>query len=82
LAVGSLVAAAHEDDVAKRPRWHALRCAMCNPRCANTQLTRKGGYRDRVAIPPAVGDAIDKMLAQRGNPETGLLFLTERGRRG
>jgi integrase/recombinase XerD len=43
-------------------------------------LTRKGGYRDRVAIPPAVGEAIDKMLAQRGNPETGLLFLTERGR--
>jgi hypothetical protein len=33
-----------------------------------------------VAIPPAVGDAIDKMLAQGGNPETGPLFLTERGR--
>jgi hypothetical protein len=32
-----LVAAAHEDDVAKRPRWHVRRCAKCNPRCANTE---------------------------------------------
>jgi integrase/recombinase XerD len=43
-------------------------------------LTRKGGHRDRVAIPPAVGEPIDAMLAQRGNPTSGLLFLTERGR--
>ncbi len=43
-------------------------------------LTRKGGHRDRVAVPPGVGEPIDKMLAQRGNPTSGLLFLTERGR--
>jgi integrase len=43
-------------------------------------LTRKGGHQDRVPIPPAVGEAIDAMLAQRGNPVAGLLFLTERGR--
>lgn len=34
-------------------------------------LTRKGGHRDRVAIPPPVGDAIDQMLAQRGQPRIG-----------
>jgi integrase/recombinase XerD len=43
-------------------------------------LIRKGGHPDRVAIPPAVGEAIDDMLAQRDNPTSGLLFLTERGR--
>jgi len=39
-------------------------------------LIRKGGHRDRVAIPPGVGEPLDKMLAQRGNPSSGLLFLT------
>ena len=43
-------------------------------------LIRKGGHRDRVAIPPAVGEAIDAMLAERGNPATGHLFLTRRGK--
>jgi integrase len=43
-------------------------------------LIRKGGHRDRVAIPPVVGEAIDRMLALRGNPTSGLLFLTERGK--
>jgi integrase/recombinase XerD len=43
-------------------------------------LIRKGGHRDRVPIPPAVGEAIDKMLAGRGNPTSGPLFVTNRGR--
>jgi integrase/recombinase XerD len=43
-------------------------------------LIRKGGHADRVAIPPAVGEAIDRMLAHRDNPTSGLLFLTDRGR--
>ncbi len=30
-------------------------------------LIRKGGHRDRVAVPPAVGEVIDAMLAERGN---------------
>jgi integrase/recombinase XerD len=37
-------------------------------------LTRKGGNPDRVALPPSVGDAIDRMLAERGQPAEGLLF--------
>jgi integrase/recombinase XerD len=43
-------------------------------------LTRKGGHPSRVAIPPAVGEAIDAMLAERGNPVSRLLFVTEGGR--
>ena len=43
-------------------------------------LTRKGGYRDRVAIPPAVGEPIDAMLAWRGSPAHGWLFVLRNGR--
>jgi integrase len=42
-------------------------------------LIRKGGYPDRIAIPAATGEAIDLMLAARGNPTSGPLFLTVRG---
>jgi integrase len=40
----------------------------------------KGGETDNVPIPPAVGDLIDAMLAERGNPTTGPLFVTPRGK--
>lgn len=40
----------------------------------------KGGKRQRVAIPPFVGEAIDAMLAARSSPTEGPLFLTSRGR--
>lgn len=43
-------------------------------------ITIKRGNRRRVAIPPAVGSAIDAMLAERGCPGTGPLFLTPSGR--
>lgn len=43
-------------------------------------LTVKGGTNRRVAIPPMVGEAIDRMLSERGNPATGPLFVTRRGR--
>lgn len=43
-------------------------------------LTRKGGYPDRVAIPPAVGEPIDAMLAWRGSPADGWLFVLRNGR--
>lgn len=43
-------------------------------------LTRKGGYRDRIAIPPAVGEPIDAMLAWRGSPPDGWLFVLRSGR--
>ena len=40
----------------------------------------KGGKIRRVPIPPALGDAIDVMLAARGNPDEGPLFATPTGR--
>ncbi len=43
-------------------------------------LTVKGGKLRRVPLPPIVSEAIDRMLAARGNPADGLLFLTTRGR--
>lgn len=42
-------------------------------------LTVKGGTKRRVPIPPMVGTSIDAMLAARGNPTEGPLFLTTRG---
>lgn len=42
-------------------------------------IVRKGGHPDRFPIPPSVGHAIDAMLAARGNPDSGPLFLTPRG---
>lgn len=43
-------------------------------------LVRKGGHRDRVAVPPAAGDVSDAMLAERGSRTSGPLFLTRNGR--
>ena len=43
-------------------------------------LTVKGGTLKRIPIPPIVGDSIDRMLAARGSPPEGPLFLTTRGR--
>jgi site-specific recombinase XerD len=43
-------------------------------------LGGKGDVRRKVAIPPPAYSAIKKMLAERGNPETGPLFATRTGR--
>jgi integrase/recombinase XerD len=40
----------------------------------------KGGKVRRVPIPAALGEAIDAMLADRGNPSEGPLFATSTGR--
>ena len=40
----------------------------------------KGGTLRRIPIPPMVGNHVDAMLAVRGNPAEGSLFLTTRGR--
>jgi integrase/recombinase XerD len=42
-------------------------------------LTVKGGRRRRVPLPPALSHAIDLMLAERGTPAEGSLFLTPSG---
>ncbi|MBW6435802.1 tyrosine-type recombinase/integrase [Actinoplanes hulinensis] len=42
-------------------------------------LTVKGGRRRRVPLPPALSHAIDLMLAERGTPADGPLFLTPSG---
>jgi len=44
-------------------------------------LEVKGGTKARVPIPPPVGEAVDVMLAERGNPASGALFMTRSGRR-
>jgi len=41
----------------------------------------KGGKIRRAPIPPALGEAIDAMLAARGNPGDGPLFVTRYGNR-
>lgn len=43
-------------------------------------ITVKGGKTSRVPLPPVVADAVDQMLAERGNPDEGPLFLTPTGR--
>jgi integrase/recombinase XerD len=43
-------------------------------------VTVKGGTIKRVPLPPVVADAVEEMLAERGNPATGPLFLTPSGR--
>jgi integrase len=43
-------------------------------------LTVKGGRTSRVPLPPVVADAVDQMLAERGHPVDGPLFLTPTGR--
>jgi integrase/recombinase XerD len=43
-------------------------------------ITVKGGTTKRIPLPPVVADALDEMLAERGNPATGPLFLTPTGR--
>jgi integrase/recombinase XerD len=40
----------------------------------------KGGTTTRVPLPPVVADAVDEMLAERGNPADGPLFVTPTGR--
>lgn len=42
-------------------------------------ITVKGGTTKRIPLPPTVAQAIDRMLAERGNPSTGPLFLTPSG---
>ncbi|TYK44986.1 tyrosine-type recombinase/integrase [Actinomadura decatromicini] len=43
-------------------------------------LTVKGGMKKRFAVPPAALHALDRYLAERGHPESGLLFVTRTGR--
>jgi site-specific recombinase XerD len=43
-------------------------------------LTVKGGAMKRFAIPPAALDAIHGYLAERGRPDSGLLFVSRTGR--
>lgn len=43
-------------------------------------LMTKRGRRRRVPLPPVVGEAVDTMLAGRGHPDSGPLFLTPTGR--
>ncbi|XVV17412.1 tyrosine-type recombinase/integrase [Actinoplanes sp. CA-131856] len=43
-------------------------------------LTVKGGRRRRIPLPPALSHAIDEMLAERGTPASGPLFLTPSAR--
>jgi site-specific recombinase XerD len=40
----------------------------------------KGGKPKKIPLPPFVSDRVDRMLAARGNPEDGPLFLTTKGR--
>ncbi len=42
-------------------------------------LTVKGGTPRRVPLPPFAGEALDAMLARRGDPETGPLFTLATG---
>ena len=42
-------------------------------------LTVKGGRRRRVPLPPVLSHALDEMLAERGGPAEGPLFLTPSG---
>ncbi|GAA0451404.1 integrase [Actinoplanes capillaceus] len=42
-------------------------------------LTVKGGRRRRVPLPPVLAHAIDEMLAERGAPAEGPLFVTPSG---
>ncbi|MEU4689370.1 tyrosine-type recombinase/integrase [Actinoplanes sp. NPDC023714] len=42
-------------------------------------LTVKGGRRRRVPLPPVLAHALDEMLAERGHPAQGPLFLTPSG---
>ncbi|MEU4426076.1 tyrosine-type recombinase/integrase [Actinoplanes sp. NPDC024001] len=42
-------------------------------------LTVKGGRRRRVPLPPVLSHALDQMLAERGAPVEGPLFLTPSG---
>jgi integrase/recombinase XerD len=44
-------------------------------------LTVKGGRTKRFAIPPAALAAIHDHLAERGGPESGLIFVSRNGRR-
>ncbi|MFG1990559.1 tyrosine-type recombinase/integrase [Actinoplanes sp. NPDC048988] len=44
-------------------------------------LTVKGGRRRRIPLPPVLSHAIDEMLAERGTPAEGPLFLTQSGLR-
>jgi integrase len=42
-------------------------------------ITVKGGKTKRIPLPPVVADAVAEMLAERGNPTEGPLFLTPAG---
>jgi integrase len=42
-------------------------------------ITVKGGKPKRIPLPPVVADAVAEMLAERGNPTTGPLFVTPTG---
>jgi site-specific recombinase XerC len=44
------------------------------------EILAKGNRRDRIPLPPVVAEAVAEMLAERGNPATGPLFLTPTGR--
>jgi len=44
------------------------------------EVAVKGGRRSRVPLPPAVADAVARMLAERGDPAGGPLFVTGSGR--
>ncbi len=67
LRVGSAISARVED--LGRDRGHRV-----------LDITTKRGRRRRVPLPPVVGEAVDAMLAERGHPSTGSLFLTPSGR--
>ncbi|XVU30340.1 tyrosine-type recombinase/integrase [Actinoplanes sp. CA-054009] len=66
LRVGSAIAARIED--LGHDRGHRV-----------LNLTVKGGRRRRIPLPPALSHAIDLMLAERGTPAEGPLFLTPSG---
>jgi site-specific recombinase XerD len=68
LRVGSAIAADIED--LGRDRGHRV-----------LDVVAKRGKRRRVPLPAIVGEPIDAMLAERGHPTTGPLFLTPTGRR-
>jgi integrase len=44
------------------------------------EIIVKGGKTKRIPLPPVVADAVDEMLAERGHPTAGPLFLTPTGR--
>lgn len=67
LRVGSAISARVED--LGRDRGHRVLDVMT-----------KRGRRRRVPLPPVVGEAVDAMLAERGHPTSGALFLTPSGR--